>query len=376
MTATVSELRPWTPSVAEGRWCGFGPYYAMFPVHFAREAIDRFCPARGGVIDPFCGRGTTSFVSQLSGRPSLASDLNPVAWIFAKTKTDPYPNKIGLWNRVVQLLDLVCTEDRVAENEFQKLAWSAEVLGFLNAARRNLDWRRNKLDRTLMALILIHLHGKLGEGLSNQMRQAKAMAPDYSVRWWQGQSLSPPQIDVRRFFARKLDWRYAKGIPKPRADARVYLGDCRKTLRKIEGFNAKMIITSPPYYGLTNYSYDNWIRLWMLGGPSLPDSSSRERYGNQVRYRDLIEESLGECRSLSADNVTVLLRTSAQEFSKEIAIQAIKDTWPEHRLFLKFDKASGPTQTALYGHKWTKRGEVDLLALSGRKRPPEGFFKV
>lgn len=348
----------------------------MFPVGFARQAIDRLCPPQGGVIDPFCGRGTTSFVSQLSGRPSLASDVNPVAWIFAKVKTDPYPNKLELWNRVIELLDFVGNEDCKPENDFQKLAWCPEVLGFLNAARRSLNWRRNKLDRTLMALILIHLHGKLGEGLSNQMRQAKAMAPDYSVRWWNKRALEPPVIDVRRFFAKKLDWRYAKGIPRVRATAKVYLGDCRQTLPRVDHFEANLIITSPPYYDLTNYSYDNWIRLWMLGGPALPSSSRQARYGNQEQYRSLINESLEECKNLSADNVTVLIRTSAQEYSSKIAEEAIQKTWPDHRLFRKFDKAPGPTQTALYGHKWIKRGEVDYLALPSRKRTPAGFERV
>ena len=30
-----------TPSSTEGRWCSFGPYYAMFPVEFSLNVINK-----------------------------------------------------------------------------------------------------------------------------------------------------------------------------------------------------------------------------------------------------------------------------------------------------------------------------------------------
>ena len=72
-----------------GRWAGLGPYYAMFPVDFAREVVDRFCPRGGKVLDPFCGRGTVPFIAQATNRKSIGIDSNPVAWVFSKAKTHP-----------------------------------------------------------------------------------------------------------------------------------------------------------------------------------------------------------------------------------------------------------------------------------------------
>ena len=31
-----------------------------------------------------------------------------------------------------------------------------------------------------------------------------------------------------------------------------------------------LFFTSPPYYGVTNYFYDQWLRFWLLGGPLKP----------------------------------------------------------------------------------------------------------
>jgi hypothetical protein len=84
MDVVVSEPSRWTPALAEGRWCGLGPYYAMFPVEFVRRTINALCPTGGRVLDPFCGSGTTAFVAQVTGRESLSADVNPVGWISAQ----------------------------------------------------------------------------------------------------------------------------------------------------------------------------------------------------------------------------------------------------------------------------------------------------
>lgn len=371
--ANLSEPKKWTPSCAEGRWCGFGPYYAMFPVEFVRRQIETFVSPGSKILDPFCGRGTVPFVGQVTGHQSIGADVNPVAWLFATVKLDPLCRQESIIDRVDQVLESIVEDDRVPANEFQSHAWHPGVLAFLNAARRELNWKRTKVDRTLMGLILVHLHAKLGEGLSNQMRQAKSMAPEYSVRWWQARKMAPPKIDIRKFFQKKLHWRYAKGIPCKCADAKVFLGDARKVLKKENEFGADFILTSPPYCGVTNYEYDNWIRLWMLGGPALPSFRHASRYEDRVKYKQLLNETFGVAKSASIDDVIVYVRTDSREFTRTTTINTLQETWPTHSLYSRCDKAAGPTQTALFGNEWDKVGEVDLLMLPQNKDAPNGF---
>ncbi len=333
----------WTPSSAEGRWCGFGPYYAMFPVTFARQAIERFCPPRGRVLDPFCGRGTAPFVALVTGRHALGADVNPVAWLFSSVKLDPCPTAGAVLRRVENVLDCVTNRDRTPRNEFQKWAWHPDVLGFLHSARRSLSWKSDRIDRMLMGTILVHLHAKRGEGLSNQLRQSKSMSPNYSVKWWKHNQLKAPRIEIKPFFEKKLSWRYRRGIPLKEGAAEARLGDARRVLSQLQRFEADFVLTSPPYCGVTNYRYDNWIRLWMLGGPNLPDFSSAHRFENREDYRRLLEGVFVQVKRHAKRNASIYVRTDARHFTLGTTVEVLGDLWPRHRLSSKFDRAPGMT---------------------------------
>src|SRR5947208_15991058 len=121
-----------------------------------------------------------------------------------------------------------------------------------------------------MALLLVNMHGKRDASLSNQLRQTKSMSPDYAIAWWNDRDLKPPDVHPVAFMKKKLDWRYAKGRPA-RTGSRVYLGDSVQRLpdvgRQMEKNGippARLLLTSPPYYAITNYHYDQWLRLWLL----------------------------------------------------------------------------------------------------------------
>jgi len=373
--------RPWSPSTVEGRWCGFGPYYAMFPVDFARQVIARHCPVGGTVLDPFCGRGTVPFVALATGRRAAGSDINPVAWVYAKVKTDPHPVPEDVIRRAEEIKAGIIPADRIAENEFQEFAWSTEVLAFLNAARRLLDWRDSSIDRTLMGTLLIHLHAKLGDGFSNQLRQSKSMSPEYSVRWWRERNMLPPDVDAVALIRKKVEWRYAKGyLQTNRSIGRpaVLLGDSRHVLQTLgRNFKADLVLTSPPYYGVTNYRYDNWIRLWLLGeGPAFPEFDQKGRHHNQKEYCDLLNRTFQRCVTKSAPTSVVYVRTDARNFTLQTTIDALRTAWTEKDLYFRHEGFQKATQTALFGDKGEKPGEIDLMMLPEGRRPPEGMVRL
>jgi hypothetical protein len=255
----------------------------MFPIPFVRHAIEMYCPDGGSVLDPFCGRGTVPFVARVTGRKSLGVDLNPVAFVFSSVKLNPEPNLDRLLSRIGDIAKASLREEEKAENSFQAAAWSRPVLRFLKASRRLLDWRNDRTDQTLMALILVHLHGKTGNAVSNQMRQSKSMSPNYSIKWWKDHGLKPPQLDPVEYFCARARWRYRHGIPTG-AESRVIMGDARTVLPRARR-KFSMLLTSPPYYDVTNYRLDNWIRLWMLGEEPLPNYTTNNdtATGNDMR---------------------------------------------------------------------------------------------
>src|SRR4051812_36502694 len=96
---------------------------------------------------------------------------------------------------------------------------------------------------------------------------------------------------------KRVEWRYAKGRPSfPRS--RVYLGDSVGHLPRLwRGFKsldakpAQLLFTSPPYFSMTHYHYDQWLRLWLLGGPPnayKQGGKHRGRFESRKEYCDLL----------------------------------------------------------------------------------------
>jgi hypothetical protein len=345
----------------------------MFPVSFVRATVENFCPPGGAVLDPFCGRGTVPYVARITGRPSLGIDINSVAYVFSATKVNPEPRMERVIGLVSKIADAVRPGDTVAASEFQKLAWSPRVLGFLNAARRMLDWRGDRLDRTVMAFLLVHLHGKTGNALSNQMRQSKSMAPDYAVRWWTERGLIPPDLDPVRYFAERLAWRYCHGVPTG-AKARIELDDACQVL-PFARRRFSLLLTSPPYYGVTNYRLDNWIRLWMLGEGELPDYATAQRHRDGKRYTQMLREVFRAAKRTLDEDAVIYVRTDRRSFTQHTTKAVLRELWPSHGQFARHETPA-LSQTRLFGHKTDKLGETDFVLLPPGRAAPLGFAAV
>lgn len=358
---------------ATRRWAGIGPYYAMFPIAFADEVVRQYTVPGDTVLDPFAGRGTSIFSAAAQGRRSIGIEINPVGWVYARAKLRPAEQDAV----AAKFLQLGRNAHRYREEvktlpQFFYHCFSPRVLEFLVAARQELDWRRRVVDWTAMALLLVHLHGKRRDSLSNQMRQAKAMSPDYAVRWWQERGLTPPDIEPAEFMSKKLNWRYAKGRPAVSSSC-IYLGDSAELLLKIRNRQrvcelapARLLFTSPPYFGMTNYHYDQWLRLWLLGGP--PNAlriggRHRGKFEHRERYRSLLLKVFGDAAKLLSSDSVVYVRTGRQKITYKTTLEVLGQVFPGKRLFRKAQPFLRPTQTRLFGDHSAKVGEVDLILL-------------
>lgn len=356
---------------AEGRWSGVGPYYAMFPVGFANTVVRRYTRPGDTVLDPFAGRGTSVFSAATQGRTGIGIELNPVGWVYARTKLKP-AGEDAVVERFKELGRLAFRYRRSAQKlpPFFHHCYSPRVQEFLLAARHRLDWKARVTDCTTMTFLLVYLHGKQAAALSNQMRQTKSLSPDYAIRWWQDHELRPPDIDPVEFMLKRVAWRYAKGRPSF-PWSRVYLGDClehlprlSRCLRSLDAGPTRLLFTSPPYFGLTHYHYDQWLRLWLLGGPPnayKQGGKYRGRFENRDEYHELLFRAFSLSRKLLVDDSTVFVRTSKQKFTYETTLSVVRSVFPEKALMLKMQPFQGPTQTHLFGDRSEKEGEVDIV---------------
>ena len=325
---------------AATRWAGIGPYYGMFPTTFTDQVVAEYTQLGDTVIDPFAGRGAAIFSAAIAGRPAIGIDINPLGYVYANAKLKPAEHQTVIDR--LEALGERAGRYRAATKmlpTFFHYCYSPQVQEFLLAARAELNWRRDNADRILMAHILISLHGKTGRALSNQMRQSAAMAPDYSVRWWTERATVPPKIDPVAFLAKRIAWRYVHGSPKT-GNSMVYLGDSLRILPRLEQeihvgkrAKAKLLITSPPYHNVTNYYYDQWLRIWMLGGPEHPAASVSNRYGgkfsNERQYRQLLETAFAKCQPLLTDDAVIYVRTDQRESTYRNTLTALALNFPE-----------------------------------------------
>lgn len=356
------------------RWAGVGPYYAMFPLDFSFETIGRYSESGGHVFDPFSGRGSSIYAAAMQNRCGTGIEISPVGWLYSQAKLNA-----GSHSWVIKRLKEIDSTKRdfAAEAndlpEFFHFAYSLDVRQFLLATRSLLNWKASRPDATLMAITLVYLHGKLGQALSNQMRQAKSMSQEYSVRWWKENYPVPPQIDPFEFMLQRINWRYAKGIPN-RTSSRVLLGDSSILTHKLvsevsqqQTPRINLLFTSPPYYAVTNYFADQWLRLWLLGGPDKPESLGEKykgRFQSKENYEELLQNVFYSASEMMDRQSVVYVRTDAREFTQATTRSILKDCFPEWKETLIPQPFKGRTQTVLYGDFSSKPGEMDIVLTS------------
>ncbi|NVJ98358.1 MAG: site-specific DNA-methyltransferase [Alphaproteobacteria bacterium] len=343
----------------------------MFPVDFAFDVVKKYSKQGDLILDPFAGRGSSIYAGGVLGRHSLGIEINPVGWLYGAVKLEPAA-KAAVLSRLKEIDEKKRYYGEAMRKmpRFFRMCYCDAVLKFLISARRNLNWKHNAADATLMSIILVYLHGKIGEGLSNQMRMTKAMGPDYSVRWWQENGFSsPPELDPRELITRKIDWRYMKGQPRV-FESRVIFGDSTVELERLVGKSEKtgvkfsLLFTSPPYCDVTDYHADQWLRLWLLGGPDQPKTiqePNKGRFVNREKYRLLLEDVFGKCSKLMADESTVYVRTDKRQYTFETTLNVLTECFPNHKVEITDKPFQKRTQTELHGNKSTEKGEVDIV---------------
>ena len=365
-TVNGSKKPPWPRNTAEHRWYGFGRYYAMFPPSFAHDAIKHLTRSNELVLDPFCGRGNGPFTATVLGCPTLGVDVNPVAWLYTSVKLQPEANLECLLKRLREIGDARRVQDRKGRSRFETMAWAPNVRAFLRAARRELDWKDSITDRTLMAFVVLHMQDKLGAGLSNCLWPTIACSPQYAVAWWTQNGLAqPPRLDPVALLTDKICRRYHYGVPQ-QAPGTAVLGDARDVLKKEAGMNAGLLVTSPPYNGVTDYWNDHWIRLWILGHKMRKDWKRTAKYENREVYRNLIHDVFRESGRHVKEGAAILVRSDRRRQTAQTCVDALQNVWPSRRLFIRSSIAPHTGVSVHHGRGGSKAREIDLLIPGNR----------
>lgn len=300
------------------------PYFAMFPENFVRDQLFAYSRPSDLVMDPFAGRGTTLFESLLNNRMAIGTDINPVAACISGAKVSP-PSSKGVLDRISELEARFATTKLRAKSPspFFDACFNRHTLRQILFLREELNWRRNKVDRFIAAMMLGALHGESHRSelcLSNRMPRTISTKPEYSIRWWESKKLVAPRRDAFTILRRLTAFRFSQALPKTKGAVR--LADARKCSSLFRNHLGKvqLMVTSPPYIDTTDYSEDQWLRLWFLGGDPFPRSrlNRDDRYTNPDDYWDFLEQVWEGCAELLSRKCTIVVRIGGKATGEEL----------------------------------------------------------
>ena len=321
------------------------PYFAMFPESFAERHIKDLTDEGDYVFDPFSGRGTTLLQALLMGRPAIATDINPVAFCISGAKAKP-PTLGATHRELNRLHELYLSFPRDSLNDERKKlppffhrAFYYSTLEQILFLRRILNWRQNLTHRFIATLGLGSLHGDMDRSssyFSNQLPRTISPKPNYSVDYWRRLGLWPRKRDVFEILKSRAILRLEANRPKMRG--RAALLDARKASSAFPLLRGKVkaIITSPPYFDVTNYEEDQWLRLWFLGYPARPtyqQLSHDDRHTSKKLYWNFLQEVWRGIKPLVQDDAMLVCRIGTRGMTnKEVThslLQTLRQSFPK-----------------------------------------------
>jgi DNA modification methylase len=125
-----------------------------------------------------------------------------------------------------------------------------------------------------------------------------------------------------------------------------------------------LLFTSPPYSSITDYYADQWLRLWLLGGPQIPELNKdkhKGRFNSKEEYCRLLDEVFGGCAHLMAEESTIYVRTDRREFTFNTTLEVLTRHFPNHEVHIQDSPFMKKTQTQIHGNSSKESGEIDIV---------------
>lgn len=249
---------------------GFHAYPARMHPAIARVLLAEFWRGPGSeVLDPFCGSGTVPLEALVGGWHCLGSDLDPLALLLSRVKTQrrrpPARDRFRSQLKTVA----AASSRRVRERVEVRAALSAEerswyevhVLKELAGLLEEIRSVRNEPDRLALELvfsaIVVKFSRQRSETAARQQtkRLRKGLATEFFVR--KGEELLE-------------GWEaLSHALPTPHHAPRFVLSDARTLPRTLSGeFRCDLVLSSPPYGGTYDYLHHHARRhAWLQIAP-------------------------------------------------------------------------------------------------------------
>lgn len=276
-------------------------YRACFKPDLPNFFIKNLTCSGGVVYDPFSGRGTTIIEAALLGREIVSNDINPISKILALPRLSP-PGILELEERLasIQIQDNLKRE--IDLSPFYHPKTEKEILSLRQYLQtKKVLGTEDDLDRWIRMVATNRLSGHSSGYFSVYTlppNQAVSLERQRKINLKRNQE--PEYRDIKRLIIKKtkslirdIDDNLAENLLKAKMNALFLEEDSRKT-KEIKSSSVDLVVTSPPFLAVVQYSDDNWLRSW-FNSIDIKDLSNKITITNNIfEWRDMMKDTLRE----------------------------------------------------------------------------------
>lgn len=289
-------------------------YPGRFVPQLAGLLIDNLTKPGDLVLDPFCGSGTTLVEAHRLGRGVVGIDVNPIATLIARAKLQPWQSRTfqnearAVHAAIERNFSHGLLDDSISLGAERSEGWyhsnTSDELSAIWAAVRETDYAYAYVFQAAFSSIL------------------RACCSQNKHWGWVCDNVKPKEMIYRpaiKFFNQKLrdyaltasDFErdrlaYAEIHPGTRTDTGIHLGQAQTILRLFADQSVDALVTSPPYYSVTDYTRSQRLSfLWL--GLELDEVKPQETGARFKRFRKTARQQyLHEMQAIFVEVARVL----------------------------------------------------------------------
>lgn len=251
----------WTNKQRQGNSIHDVSYRACFKSELPNFFIKRLTKPGDYVYDPFMGRGTTLVEASILNRNCIGNDINPVSKILTEPRLNP-----PLLHNIKTRLDSINLRNTVnVANEELDMFFSEKTLIQIVNLKNYFKNKKNTdiVDNWIKMVATNRLTGH-SKGFFSvyTMPPNQAVSRKSQININRKRNQVPQDKDIKEIILKKSK-QLLKDITynKQKVDYTLLSNPAHET-PEISDNKINLIVTSPPFLDIVNYSQDNWLRLW------------------------------------------------------------------------------------------------------------------
>lgn len=284
----------WTARQRQGHSLHEISYRACFKPQLPEYFIQRYTKLGDIVADPFMGRGTTPIQAHLMGRQAAGNDANPLCIMMARPRFNP-PSLHAISSRLSQVL----TSADISESDKPLLAfYHADTLSQLIALKQ---WFANRehtgdfdgVDDWIRMVCINRLTGHSSGFFSvRTMPPNQAVSIESQIKINEKKKQTPEPRDICAIVLKKSRSLLRSGYPPPSSYQPNLHCTASDRLTHLADESVALVVTSPPFLDIVNYSADNWLRCWFANID--PDTVKLDTHTSIESWRKFIRRTFIE----------------------------------------------------------------------------------